>query len=89
MVLPTQDKAKVIADFGRNAKDTGSTEVQVALLTNHINELTVHCQANPKDFSARRGLQQMVSQRKVFLQYLERTNEDKYKETISRLGLRK
>ena len=89
MVLPTEDKSKVISDFGRNEKDTGSSEVQVALLTKHINELTVHCQANPKDFSSRRGLLKMVCQRKDFLRYLERTNEATYKQTISRLGLRK
>ena len=89
MVLPTEDKTKVIRDFGRHEKDTGSAEVQAAVLTKHINELTVHCQANPKDFSSKRGLLNMVNQRKDFLRYLEKTNEDKYKQTISRLGLRK
>lgn len=89
MVLPTEDKTKIISEFGQNPNDTGSAEVQVALLTKHINELTNHCQTNPKDFSAKRGLLKMVCQRKRFLRYLEQNNEEKYKQTISRLGLRK
>lgn len=89
MVLQREEKAKIISDFGQNAQDTGSSEVQVALLTKHILDLTSHCKTNPKDFSARRGLLNMVCQRKNLLRYLERTNEAKYKQLISKLGLRK
>lgn len=89
MVLPTEDRKKIISEFAQSPNDTGSAEVQVALLTKDINELTGHCQANPKDFSAKRGLLKKVCQRKRFLRYLENNNEEKYKQTISRLGLRK
>lgn len=84
-----EEKTKVVSDFARHANDTGSTEVQVALLTKHINSLTDHCQANPKDHSSRRGLLKMVSQRKDLLQYLENTNEESYQKLINKLGLRK
>ena len=84
-----EEKTKVVGDFARHAKDTGSAEVQVALLTRHINSLTNHCQTNPKDHSSRRGLLKMVSQRKSLLQYLERTDEESYQKLISKLGLRK
>ncbi len=89
MVLQREEKTKIISDFGQNAQDTGSAEVQIALLTKHITDLTGHCQANPKDFSSRRGLLKMVCQRKRLLRYLEQTNEKKYKQLISKLGLRK
>lgn len=89
MVLQKEEKTKVIESFGQNAQDTGSAEVQVALLTKRINDLTGHCKINPKDFSSRRGLLNMVCQRKRLLRYLEHTNEVKYKELISKLGLRK
>ena len=88
-MLSVKTKEKTIEKFRAHDTDTGSAEVQAAVLTKHINELTVHCQANPKDFSSKRGLLNMVNQRKDFLRYLEKTNEDKYKQTISRLGLRK
>jgi small subunit ribosomal protein S15 len=88
-ILQKEEKTKIINDFGHGAKDTGSTEVQIALLTKHIGDLTNHCQANPKDFSSRRGLLQMVCQRKRLLHYLENTNEERYKQLINKLGLRK
>jgi small subunit ribosomal protein S15 len=87
-ILHKDEKTKIIHDFGKNAQDTGSTEVQIALLTRNITDLTGHCQANPKDFSSRRGLLKMVCQRKRLLRYLEDTNEGKYKQLISKLGLR-
>jgi small subunit ribosomal protein S15 len=88
-ILQKDEKTKIIADFGHNAKDTGSTEVQIALLTKHISDLTNHCQTNPKDFSSRRGLLNMVCQRKRLLRYLENTDEGRYKQLIGKLGLRK
>ena len=74
-----------------NAKkgDTGSSEVQVALLTFRINDLTPHFKANPKDHHSRRGLLKMVSQRRRLLSYLRRTQPDTYRNLITRLGLRK
>jgi small subunit ribosomal protein S15 len=89
VVLRNEEKTKIISDFGQNAQDTGSAEVQVALLTQHIGSLTGHCQANPKDYSSRRGLLKMVFQRKRLLRYLENTNEERYQKLISKLGLRK
>ncbi len=89
MVVLNENKAKIISDFGQNATDTGSAEVQVALLTQHIGSLTDHCQANPKDHSSRRGLLKMVFQRKRLLRYLETTNEERYQKLIAKLGLRK
>lgn len=89
MVLQKEEKTKIIHDFGQNVQDSGSTEVQIALLTKRISDLTGHCKINPKDFSSRRGLLNLVCQRKGFLRYLERTNENKYKQLIKKLGLRK
>ncbi len=89
MVALEKEKTKIISEFGQNAKDTGSAEVQIALLTQHISHLTGHCQANPKDHSSRRGLLKMVFQRKRLLRYLENTNEERYQKVINKLGLRK
>ncbi len=89
MALQKEEKSKIISDFGQSVQDTGSSEVQIALLTKHIKDLTGHCQTNPKDFSSRRGLLKMVCQRKRLLRYLERTNEEKYKQLTDRLGLRR
>lgn len=89
VILQKEEKAKLVNDFGANAKDTGSTEVQIALLTKRIGDLTDHCQANPKDFSSRRGLLKMVCQRKRLLHYLEDTDAARYKQLINKLGLRK
>ena len=89
MALQRAEKEKIISDLGENPQNTGSTEVQVALLTGAIKELTEHCKANHKDFGSRRGLIKKVCQRKSLLKYLERTDKAKYQQLIGKLGLRK
>jgi len=89
MSVTTEQKAQVISDYQRAAGDTGSPEVQVALLTNRINELIGHFKAHVKDHHSRRGLLRMVSRRRKLLDYLKRTNLDVYRKLIERLGLRK
>lgn len=89
MALTTAEKAAICAEFGKGSQDTGSAQVQVALLTKNITLLTAHCQKNPKDFSTRRGLLQMVCDRRSFLQYLQKKDVSKYKELVAKLGLRK
>jgi small subunit ribosomal protein S15 len=89
MALQTQDKAKIVADYQRAAGDTGSPEVQIALLTARINDLTGHFKAHVKDHHSRRGLLKMVSQRRKLLDYLKGKNADSYRALIERLGLRK
>lgn len=88
-MIHKEEKAKIITTFGNNEKDTGSSEVQVALLTYSINDLTKHCQENKHDFSSKRGLLKKVCQRRSLLRYLARTNEVQYRELINKLGLRK
>jgi len=88
-VIKTEDKTKIIKEFGQGPSDTGSAEVQVALLTTDIKQLTGHCQANAHDYSSKRGLLKKVCQRRRLLRYLERTNEKAYKALIAKLGLRK
>ena len=83
------DKKAIIAKYGRNETDTGSPEVQVALLTERINHLTGHLKLHPKDFHSRRGLLKMVGQRKGLLNYISRGDVVKYRELIGELGLRK
>lgn len=89
MAISTAEKAKIVSDFQRAQGDTGSPEVQVALLTARINGLTGHFKANVKDHHSRRGLLKMVSQRRKLLDYLKRKNADGYRALIERLGLRK
>ncbi|MDO9244556.1 MAG: 30S ribosomal protein S15 [Rhodocyclaceae bacterium] len=89
MAFTTADKAKVVSDFQRAQGDTGSPEVQVALLTARINDLTGHFKAHVKDHHSRRGLLKMVSQRRKMLDYLKGKNADSYRALIARLGLRK
>jgi len=89
MPFTTAHKAQVINDYQRAKGDTGSPEVQVALLTTRINELTSHFKVNVKDHHSRRGLLKMVSQRRKLLDYLKRKNADGYRGLIERLGLRK
>jgi small subunit ribosomal protein S15 len=89
MAINTSDKAKIVSDFQRAQGDTGSPEVQVALLTARINDLTGHFKAHTKDHHSRRGLLMMVSQRRKLLDYLKRKNLDSYRSLIERLGLRK
>ena len=89
MAVTTANKARIVSEFQRAKGDTGSPEVQIALLTENINGLTGHFKANVKDHHSRRGLLRMVSQRRSLLDYLKRTNLDRYRTTIERLGLRK
>lgn len=82
-------KKDTIKKFARGANDTGSPEVQVALLTDHINHLTEHFKAHKKDHHGRRGLLKLVSQRRSLLEYLKRKDEDRYAAVIKTLDLRK
>ncbi len=82
-------KQEIIRDFGRTPSDTGSPEVQIALLTERINTLTEHLKANKKDHHSRRGLLKMVGARRGLLDYMMKTNIEGYRELIKRLGLRK
>jgi small subunit ribosomal protein S15 len=88
-MLKTEDKKKIIEDFETHEGDTGSPEVQIALLTTRINELTEHLRVHRKDFSSRRGLLKMVGKRNVLLKYVRSKDVKRYQEIISRLGLRK
>jgi small subunit ribosomal protein S15 len=89
MALQVAQKAQVVKQYQRTGKDTGSPEVQVALLTERINSLTEHFKSHVKDFHSRRGLLKLVSQRRKLLDYLRRTDADKYRSVIERLSLRK
>lgn len=89
MAVSTTQKAEIVANYQRAPADTGSPEVQVALLTARINDLTGHFKENKKDHHSRRGLLKMVSRRRKLLDYLKRNNLDGYKTLIERLGLRK
>ena len=87
--LAKEEKAKIIKKFGKDAKDSGSAEVQIALLTARINHLTEHLKANKKDHHSRRGLLQMVGKRRGLLDYLKSTDLEKYRQIIAELELRK
>jgi small subunit ribosomal protein S15 len=89
MPLAPDHKASIIKDFQRDEKDTGSPEVQIAVLTSRIAQVAGHLKENKGDKHNRRGLVQMVGRRNHLLRYLQSTNRDKYLETIKRLGLRK
>jgi len=89
MPVTTADKARILSQYQRTKSDTGSPEVQVALLTERINMLTEHFKGHVKDFHSRRGLLTMVSNRRSLLAYLKRSNLDSYRSLIERLGLRK
>ncbi len=89
MAVTTADKAQLVGDFQRAKGDTGSPEVQVALLTARINGLTDHFKKNTKDHHSRRGLLKMVSRRRKLLDYLRGRDVDGYRKLIGRLGLRK
>ena len=89
MTATAVEKAQIIKSYQRAGGDTGSPEVQVALLTTRINELSEHFKAHVKDFHSRRGLLKMVSQRRSLLDYLKRCNMEQYKVLIERLGIRK
>ncbi len=89
MPLTTEKKLEIIKEFGENEKDTGTTEVQVALLTARIVELTEHLKIYKKDHASRRGLLKLVGQRKSLLKYLKRTDIERYRTLIKKLNLRK
>jgi small subunit ribosomal protein S15 len=89
MSLQVAQIAQVVKQYQRAGNDTGSTEVQIALLTARINGLADHFKSHVKDFHSRRGLLKMVSQRRKLLDYLKRSNADSYRSLIERLGLRK
>ena len=89
MKINVNEKKEIIKGFGKNNTDTGSTEVQVALLTKKINELSEHFKTHKKDHHSRRGLLGMINNRRKLLKYLKGKNEVVYQELIKKLGLRK
>ena len=88
MTINLKNKSQIVEKYGKDAKDTGSADVQVALLTEKINELTEHLKSNPKDFQGRRGLLMMVGKRKSLLSYLKRKDLERYRDLIKKLNLR-
>ena len=89
MAISTVQKAELVTNYQRGKSDTGSPEVQVALLTARINDLTGHFKSHVKDHHSRRGLLRMVSRRRKLLDYLRRSDVDRYRKVIESLGLRK
>ena len=89
MAIVAEQKQKVIQEYQQHAKDTGSPEIQIALLTTRITQLTEHLKANKKDHASRRGLLKMVSRRSSLLKYLTASDRDRYQKVIASLGLRK
>ncbi len=89
MAIAKEQKQELIHSFGRDEQDTGSPEVQIALLTTRITDLTEHFKAHKKDHASRRGLLMMVSKRSGLLKYLRKTDRKRYLDVIGRLGIRK
>ena len=89
MALTKEVKQSIIKDFARDEKDTGSAEVQIAILTSEINDLTEHLKVHKHDYHSRRGLLKKIGQRRSMLQYLAKTDITRYRELIQKLGLRK
>jgi small subunit ribosomal protein S15 len=89
MSISTEQKTQIVQDYQRAAKDTGSPEVQVALLTNRINDLQTHFTTHKHDHHSRRGLLKMVNQRRKLLDYLKKKDLQRYQDLIGRLGLRR
>ncbi len=89
MAVKSERRKEVVSQFARHEGDTGSAEVQVALLTERITQLTEHLKTHQKDHSSRRGLLKMVGKRSALLKYLTRTDRERYQNIIARLGLRK
>ena len=89
MTLTQERKAEIVAQFGENAQDTGNTRVQIALLTQRINDLTGHLREHGKDHHSRRGLLMLVGQRRRLLNYMQRSDLDGYRSLIRELGLRR
>ena len=88
MSITSERKQELINEFGASETDTGSTAVQVAILTERIQNLTDHMKSHHKDYHSRRGLLMMVGQRRRLLDYMKRTNRERYQDVIKRLGLR-
>ncbi|MGN0035270.1 MAG: 30S ribosomal protein S15 [Coriobacteriales bacterium] len=88
MALSKEEKAAIIAEYGKNPQDSGSAEVQVALLSKRISELTEHLKQHPKDHHTRRGLLQLVGQRRRLLAYIKKRDINDYRELISKLEIR-
>lgn len=88
-MIAKEKKQAIIAEYGRTPGDTGSPEVQIAILTARIEELTEHLKVNQKDHHSRRGLLKMVGQRRNMLAYLKKNDLERYRALIARLGLRK
>ena len=88
-MISKEKKQAIMAEYARTEGDTGSPEVQIAILTARINDLTDHFKANPKDHHSRRGLLKMVGKRRALLAYLKDTDIESYRNLIERLGLRK
>ncbi len=89
MSIDKNQTTKIIKDFGSNENDSGSADVQVAILTERIKNLTEHLKTHKKDFGSRRGLLSMVGQRRNLLKYIKNKNEDRYMNLIKKLGLRR
>jgi len=89
MALSKDESASIVSKFGKNEKDTGASEVQIALLTERINQLTGHCKQFKKDKSGQRSLLILVGKRRRMLKYIQRVNLEKYRSIIKELGLRK
>lgn len=89
MALALEERSKIVGEHRRHATDTGSPEVQIALLTERINDLSGHLKEHHHDFSSRRGLLMMVGKRNRLLRYLAKTDQERYRTLIGRLGLRK
>jgi small subunit ribosomal protein S15 len=89
MTLTQEDKREVVEQFGKDANDTGATEVQIALLTRRINDLTEHLRAHKHDHHSRRGLLMLVGRRRRFLNYLQKKDLERYRSLIRELGLRR
>lgn len=89
MTLTQEKKAELIDKFGDSAQDTGKTEVQVAMLTERINQLTEHLRSHKKDHHSRRGLLMLVGRRRRFLDYLQRSDLERYRALVKELGIRK
>ncbi|MFM9267985.1 30S ribosomal protein S15 [Tychonema sp. BBK16] len=88
MALTQERKQEIMGDYQTHETDTGSPDVQVAMLTDRISKLSAHLKINQKDFASRRGLMMMISRRKRLLAYLQKENFDRYKALIARLGIR-
>lgn len=88
-MITAEEKKEIIAQFGKDAKDTGSAAVQVALITRRIKNLMPHFEAHEHDFHSKRGLMKMIGVRKSFLKHIQKNNQDEYQKLINELGIRK